>query len=606
MKIKLTALFLTLLLFLTACADAGQDASSHTQEGSDLQTSADGQSAEKTGENTEDIYVRPTAPQGKPSDSETGVGAPLEQLGIDRGYFRGDGKDLDLECLMGTKGAYKLEGNTLTFTAIGEETIYAISGKFRGNIVIDVGDAHKFELEFRGFSIIADAQSPITVLSGEEVALKAKKEYDNYIYDDRAALDPANESLRVGAISSDVDLEIGGKGKLTVVSKNNNGIHSKDDLQVKNLSLLVVCEDNALKGNDSVSITGGVTTLIATDGDAIKTVSTDYSSKGKQRGSVSIAGGAHTLYAASDGIDASYNVTLDKGLDTATSLTVYTDQYSNYSKNTVKATDADPRSAKGIRAGNVIVINDGTVTVRSLDASIHASNDSLLENGASPIGNITVNGGSLTLYSDRSGIHADGTLKVVAGTVNVRESKKGFEASYVDIYGGSVSINAKEDGISATASEGEAVRIRGGQTYIRAKGDGIDSNSQSEAFGITISGGRTVILAVSEDSYALNTEKGYSYTGGALLAVMPRSEETETLAVLYPPNFESVGKAVQAVLSSGEYLTATIGEAQVTLRIPVSIDALVTVLGDATAEIECKETVSVSLDENGVCWQDRH
>lgn len=606
MKIKLTALFLTLLLFLTACADAGQDASSHTQEGSDLQTSADGQSAEKTGENTEDIYVRPTAPQGKPSDSETGVGAPLEQLGIDRGYFSGDGKDLDLECLMGTKGAYKLEGNTLTFTAIGEETIYAISGKFRGNIVIDVGDAHKFELEFRGFSIIADAQSPITVLSGEEVALKAKKEYDNYIYDDRAALDPANESLRVGAISSDVDLEIGGKGKLTVVSKNNNGIHSKDDLQVKNLSLLVVCEDNALKGNDSVSITGGATTLIATDGDAIKTVSTDYSSKGKQRGSVSIAGGTHTLYAASDGIDASYNVTLDTGLDTATSLTVYTDQYSNYSKNTVKATDADPRSAKGIRAGNVIVINDGTVTVRSLDASIHASNDSLLENGASPIGNITVNGGSLTLYSDRSGIHADGTLKVVAGTVNVRESNEGFEASYVDIYGGSVSINAKEDGISATASEGEAVRIRGGQTYIHAKGDGIDSNSQSEAFGVTISGGRTVILAVSEGSYALNTEKGYSYTGGALLAVMPRSEETETLAVLYPPNFESVGKAVQAVLSSGEYLTATIGKAQVTLRIPVPIDALVTVLGDATAEIECKETVSVSLDENGVCWQDRH
>ena len=128
MKIKLTALFLTLLLFLTACADAGQDASSHTQEGSDLQTTADGQSAEKTGENTEDIYVRPTAPQGKPSDSETGVGAPLEQLGIDRGYFSGESKDVDLECLMGTKGAYKLEGNTLTFTAIGEETIYAISG----------------------------------------------------------------------------------------------------------------------------------------------------------------------------------------------------------------------------------------------------------------------------------------------------------------------------------------------------------------------------------------------------------------------------------------------------------------------------------------------
>ena len=80
-----------------------------------------------------------------------------------------------------------------------------------------------------------------------------------------------------GAIHSLVDLEIGGKGQLNIVSKNNNGIHSKDDLQVKNLNLFVSCVDNALKGNDSVTLENATTTLIATAGDGIKTSNSDVS-----------------------------------------------------------------------------------------------------------------------------------------------------------------------------------------------------------------------------------------------------------------------------------------------------------------------------------------
>lgn len=65
------------------------------------------------------------------------------------------------------------------------------------------------------------------------------------------------------------DLTHGGKGELIVISANNNGIHAKKDLEVKNLTLSVTCADNALKGNDSVDVIGGVITLVAKSGDGI-------------------------------------------------------------------------------------------------------------------------------------------------------------------------------------------------------------------------------------------------------------------------------------------------------------------------------------------------
>ena len=71
--------------------------------------------------------------------------------------------------------------------------------------------------------------------SGDEVSIKAKKDTKNYIYDMRDRIDSASTTLYSGAIHSEVDLEISGKGELFVVSENNNGIHTKDDLQAVKL-----------------------------------------------------------------------------------------------------------------------------------------------------------------------------------------------------------------------------------------------------------------------------------------------------------------------------------------------------------------------------------
>ena len=281
--------------------------------------------------------VNPAANNGQAPTGDTSslggandsYGENLGELGVYDGQFEEPTQELVITCISGTPDCYQIDGSTIVFRGISQDSVYAISGQFLGNIVIDVGDSYKFDLEMHGFSLICDTTNPIQILSGNEVSLTAKKGFRNYIYDQRAAVDPTDSSLYSAAVYSLVDLEIAGKGELTLVSENNNGIHTKDDLQVKNLTLFVVCADNALKGNDSVTLENANSTLIATIGDGINTTNSSISANGKQRGSVAINGGTHTIYAACDGIDAAYDIMVR---DDTTELNIYTDKYSSYSQ----------------------------------------------------------------------------------------------------------------------------------------------------------------------------------------------------------------------------------------------------------------------------------
>ena len=706
MKLKYTALLLCLIFLLVGCRKNNS-------------------------------YPTPELPDG-PSDlggDNTTFGESLDDLGAYEGRFEGESTDITVHCESGTQNAYKLEGTTLTFSTIAEETVYSISGTFSGNIVIDIGNDYKFDLELHGFSLISSAINPITIVSGDEVAIKAKKDTKNYIYDTRAAVDETDETLYSGAIHSSVDLEIGGKGELTVISEHNNGIHSKDDLQVKNLTLLVACIDHALKGNDSVELENCSTTLIASCGDCIKTSKSDISEKGNQRGSISISGGTHDLFAACDGIDAAYDVMID---DSSTVLNIYTDKYSNYSKEvtanssdksyirftsdayyysvkyfnsdtdyvwvnaeyhskvsggrsnyyyysypkmpdyakqqffiyeseselgqeetylvmsdyltpndacdtfaltasysgltyqwtnyttTIQEggfggrpggpggmgggpggmdggnTDKGDHSTKGIKAANEIIINNGTINIKSYDDAIHANSDTALENDATPLGNVTINGGTITVYSNDDGLHADGSFSITAGTVSVTNSYEGVEGTTVSILGGYVSVYAKDDGVNATTTSGTAVSISGGTLYIYCSGDGIDSNSRTSYQGIVFSGGKTVIISNSGGNSAIDTEQGYTYEGGVVVAIMPRGGMSNEAT--HCNNFSSVGKSAQLSLSAGSFLVAEIGDSTATVKMPASMSALIITLGDSSPDIDTKSSVSVTLDENGVAW----
>ncbi len=658
-------------------------------------------------------------------------GEDLSDTGAYDGFFEEEVNHVTISCLSGTEGAYRIEGNTITFTAVAQDTVYTIAGQLAGNIVIDVGDEYKFDLEMHGFSLVSAGTNPVTVLSGNEVSLTAKKGYENYIYDTREAVDEADSTLYSGAIYSLVDLEIAGKCTLVVISENNNGIHSKDDLQVKNLTLTVSCMDNALKGNDSVEITGGTTTLIARRGDGIKTTNSDISTKGNQRGVISIRGGEHIIYAACDGIDAAYDVMVD---GSTTVLHVYTDKYSNYSEEvTVVAedvyyirfpgngyqyavkyynsdedfvwvtadyhstassgwssyyyyafpkiegysklqfflytaemepgqedeyaaasdlltpstaydtialtaqgyyswtnynttvqegmggpggrpggmggpggmqegnTDKGDHSTKGIKAANEIKLLAGHITIKAYDDAIHANADTALENGETPTGNVTIGGGVLTVYSNDDGIHADGALRISGGTVCVASSYEGLEGTTVTISGGDVSVTSSDDGVNATTASGTAITISGGRLYVLAGGDGLDSNSYSRYTGISFSGGQTVIISTSGGNSAIDSEQGYAYTGGMVLAIMPTGGMTQELTNCQ--NFQSVATAKSVSVGEGECLTVSVGGiAVVTVKMPSRLSGTMVYLGSNIATVSAGVAGNAALDQSGVCW----
>ncbi|HBF15583.1 MAG TPA: hypothetical protein DDW30_07905 [Clostridiales bacterium] len=617
----------------------------------------------------------------------------------------GESATVTVKCESGTAGCAKVEGNTLTLSGMTEDSVYSLSGVFYGNIVVEGNEACKIELELQGVTVNSAAECPLTVSGADEVTISAKKGTDNYLCDLREAV--TDEDAISAAVWTDCDLKLQGKGNLYVSSVANNGIHTKDDLKVKNLFLQVECEDNALKGNDSVTIESGTLILIARTGDGIKTTNSDLSSKGKQRGTVAITGGDVRIYAACDGIDAAYDVTVDESSATV-NLTVFTDKYSKYSKEVNTAdesilylrtttsnyryslyfyddkggtwcnaesaksmgnsrysyytvtkpsgyekcnlyvytsdqtqgqkdsyyaakeditlndnydtiaisfgttmkltwttystaqggmggqggpggmggmndgnTDKGDRSTKGLKAANAITISAGTVTVESYDDSIHANNDTTPENGAAATGNVTVTGGTLTLSSCDDAIHADGAVTISGGTVNVLKSYEGIEGTTVTLAGGDITVVSSDDGVNGTGTSGTSIVISGGTLYVLAGGDGVDSNSRDSYGGILFAGGRSVIISTGRADSSIDTEAGYTYEGGYVVAIgLAGGMSTESTHC--SPSLTSIGTSKSVTLTAGSYLTVS---GVVTVKAPTAMNALVICLGKTNASI---------------------
>lgn len=553
---------------------------------------------------------------------------------------------LSVSLVSGTDGCWSLDGQVLTFSGLSEDTVCSVAGEFDGKIVIDAGETYRFELELCGLTLYSGSDNPLTVLSGDKVTLTAKKDTKNYIYDTRAAVAEDAADAVSAAVYATCDLDLGGKGELIVISENNNGIHTKDDLKVKNLTLSVTCKDNALKGNDSVTVTGGVLTLIAKSGDGIKTKNTGVSSKGNQRGIVSVTGGTVTVYAARDGIDAAYDVII--GEDAV--VNIYTDRYSPYTEesstaesgqqsNTVSSLaataglsdsgtvaslqssrnfpggmggsgrpggnegpggpggNADPGgpggtdgngdksnvSTKGIKAGNAITVSGGTLTVNSYDDALHADGGATLENGKTATGAVLISGGTLTLFSKDDAVHADGGLTVSGGSVVITGSYEGMEGVTVVIRGGEISVVSSDDGINATATSGAGITVEGGTVSVFAGGDGMDANSRTAYQGVVFSGGEVTIVSTSGGDSSVDTEQGYSYTGGTVLALCPANGMGNE--ALNCQNFASVGTKTTMNLSEGQTLSVKAdGTTTVSVSMPCGLSALVVYLGSSSAQ----------------------
>ncbi|MBO4798778.1 MAG: carbohydrate-binding domain-containing protein, partial [Candidatus Methanomethylophilaceae archaeon] len=141
-----------------------------------------------------------------------------------------DLSDLEIELVSGTAGCYALTEDpssgelVLAFGEISEDTEYSLSGTLYGSIIVNAGDDFAFTLDLNGVTIESSANVPLYVSSAEEFDLSVKKGTENFIRDLRPA---AGDDGISAAIYCVCDMDLKGKGTLSVVSASNNGIHSK-------------------------------------------------------------------------------------------------------------------------------------------------------------------------------------------------------------------------------------------------------------------------------------------------------------------------------------------------------------------------------------------
>ena len=413
-------------------------------------------------------------------------------------------------------GLYSKNGSVYTLSSAGT---YSLSGKLEGQILVNASENDEVVIELNDTSISYDQDSPIKVISAGKVEISAKKDTENTISDNRNAKTGDSTSLGEGSIYAQTDLKLKGSGTLVVSGNYNNGIHTSKDLTIQKLTLKVTGYNNAIKGNNSVTINSGVVQAYAKTGNGIKTEDSDVSSSGNQKGTIAINGGKVYVDSLHDAIDASYNIEIDQtDSDVTTSITIKTGKNSTYYSSSFKAD-----SEKGLKAANSIVINNGTVTIAASDDALHANYGDTLENGSKGLGNITVNGGTIQVASGDDGLHADNTLGINGGKVVVTNATEGFEGNYINISGGYSYIYGTDDGVNCSKKSFSscAFTMTGGYLDVAVKSgdtDGIDSNGN-----FTLSGGVIVTRGSSGTngsnmSTGLDVDGTCSMTGGTLIA----------------------------------------------------------------------------------------
>lgn len=429
-------------------------------------------------------------------------------------------------------GTYEENGSIYTITSAGT---YVASGKLVGQILVEAGEEDEVVIELNNASITYGQDSPIKALTAGKVEISAKKNTGNTINDTRNVKSVDTTTLGEGAIYAKTDLKFKGTGILVINGNYNNGIQTTKDLTIQKLTLKVTGYNNAIKGNDSVTISSGIIQAYAKTGNGIKSENSDVSSKGNQRGTISINGGSVYVDSLHDAIDASYNVEineLDSEIETA--ISIKTGKQSSYYSSSFKAD-----SEKGLKAQNNIIVNKGTIVIAASDDAIHANYGDTLENGSKGTGNITINDGLIKVASGDDGLHADNTLTINNGKIVVTGASEGYEGNYININGGNSYIYGTNDGVNCSKKSFSncAFTMTGGYLDVAVKNgdtDGIDSNGN-----VTISGGVIVTrgtpgTSTNGMSTGLDVDGTCTMTGGTLIAFngLEKTPSTNS-AILY-------------------------------------------------------------------------
>lgn len=373
--------------------------------------------------------------------------------------------------------------------------VYILTGTINnGQIYIDTEDNVKLILN--NVNITNKIGPAIMIENANQVYIELASDSVNYLTDGDNYSSELDEEINATVFSKD-DLILGGSGKLVISSHYQDGIVSKDNLKIIDGIYEISTIDDAICGKDSLVIINGNFNLESL-GDGLKSTN----DKDDGLGYILIENGNFNIKTGNGSSNSSLeNNNWEKRGD-------------SLKKNNVNKND-NMSSAKGLKANENIVVNNGKFIIDSSDDSIHSN------------GNISIYNGNFIINSGDDGIHADNELIIDGGNISIEKSYEGFEAQYIIINAGNINIVSNDDGINATSGndsssmgrpgmnnfEGNGnakIEINAGNIYISASGDGIDTNGS-----IYMNGGTVIVNGPTDNGNgAIDYDKEFKITNG--------------------------------------------------------------------------------------------
>ena len=404
----------------------------------------------------------------------------------------------------------KTIANSEKAVKITAEGTYVVSGEHE-SITVSAPDTAKVCIILKNATVSNTSGPAIYIENADKVFITAYKNTTNTLSDGTSYTGDFKDTNVDGAIFSKTDLTLNGEGTLNITGNYKCGAVSKDDLIICGLNLTVKSTGCALEGKDCVKIKDAAIT-VSSGGDGIRSTNTEKTNKGFvyiETGNIDITSGSDGIQAATVLKAANGNVKITAGGAADTKQNSGDRNMPGFGGKT--QTSDDEESTKGLKAGSLIVIDEGSFEVSSKDDSFHSNGD------------IEINGGSFTAATGDDGFHADSNLIINGGSITVSRSYEGLEGQKVTVTGGNIDITASDDGINAASpsvsgsstdgrpgiSDSNAlITIGGGYILVNASGDGIDSNGN-----VAITGG-TVLVSGPTD----NGNAAFDYNGEATVS----------------------------------------------------------------------------------------
>lgn len=445
------------------------------------------------------------------------------------------------------------DGNKITFTSQGT---YLLCGTLQGQIIVDTPDTEKVKLILNGVSVAcADGPALLVNTAAKKVVLYSAQGSVNLFSDGTGYYtepeDGTSSGLPNACIWSAEDLKFDGQGEIYITGNCDKGINTKDDLEIAGGKVYVSAIGAGVRGNDSVTITGGYLHVTSSTGDGIKTSNTD-----EGKGNLTVSGGEVYVDCFGDGISASAALTVSGG-----SISICTEGMVDASASPAPwsmerpgggpggggpggggpggMNEGNPNksstSAKGLKSVGLLLITGGNITVDCTDDALHSDSASQIDDG------------NLYLSASDDGIHAEQSVMINGGAIEIKKSYEGVEAINITVNGGTIRLTASDDGFNAcggtsmmggpgggggffgpgqsTESSSEAsdetplLTFNGGYTIVNASGDGIDSNGC-----INVTGGTVIVYGPTNngngpiDHGDARTDQ-LTISGGTLLAI---------------------------------------------------------------------------------------